>query len=95
MLLRQAFEGLLPVDVLYRPKQKFSTGAGSAGLLETYAHEVISDLEYQAALMDFPEASLRSKEELLYYRIFRKKFGDQVPPRVVGRTRSVVASELS
>jgi hypothetical protein len=43
---------------------------------------------------DFPKATLRSKEELLYYRLFREHFGDRIPPQTVGRTRSVAAGEL-
>jgi hypothetical protein len=30
---------------------------------------------------------LNTKEELLYYRLFRDAFGDSVDPQVVGRTK--------
>lgn len=94
-LLRRAFKGYLPEQILYRPKQKFSDGAGSRDLLGQHANEHISDQEFSRALKDYPDANLRSKEELMYYRIFREQFGDRILPQTVGRTRSVTRSELN
>jgi asparagine synthase (glutamine-hydrolysing) len=93
-LLRRAFEGFLPEEVLKRPKQKFSHGAGSRDILARHADEQISDMGFAEARREFPKATLRSKEELLYYRLFREHFGDRIPPQTVGRTRSVAAGEL-
>lgn len=94
-LLRRAFAGYLPEQVLHRPKQKFSQGAGSRDLLGQQADQQISDQEFAQALREYPEAALRSKEELLYYRLFREQFGERIPPQAVGRTRSVTREELS
>lgn len=94
MILRRAFAGFLPDEILHRPKQKFSHGTGSRDLLAQHANLRISDREFSNALKQYPIAELRSKEELFYYRIFREWFGDRIPPQVVGRTRSVTAGEL-
>ncbi len=93
-LLRRAFAGYLPEQILQRPKQKFSHGAGSRDLLGQHANKRISDREFAWALEEYPEAALRSKEELLYYRIFHEQFGERIPPQAVGRTRSVTGGEL-
>lgn len=94
-ILRKAFEGTLPNRVLYRPKQKFSHGAGSKNQMSMYANEKFSDAELMIASGDNPEAQLRSKEELLYFKIFRSQFGNRLPLDLVGRTRSITRSEMN
>ena len=90
-LLREAFEADLPGKIIRRPKQKFSQGTGSADLMADYAHQKISDSEFAAA----KQAGLcRSKEELLYYKIFKEQFGAGLHADVIGQTRSITASEL-
>ncbi len=93
-LLRRAFQGLLPQEILWRKKAKFSSGAGSATLLTEHAQRHVSDRDYAAARQSAPWAP-RSKEETLYYRIFASHFGDQLPARLVGRTRTLAAGELA
>jgi asparagine synthase (glutamine-hydrolysing) len=93
-LLRRAFAGIIPEAVLQRPKQKFSAGAGSINLLARYANDCISNAELVQARQQHPEARLRSKEELLYYRIFGEQFGARMTAERVGRTRSVTRTEL-
>ncbi len=93
-LLRKAFAGLLPANILHRPKQKFSAGAGSGDRLAIHARSTISKREFEQACAEHPEAALRSREELFYFRIFREQFGEQIPAGMVGRTRSVVSTEL-
>jgi asparagine synthase (glutamine-hydrolysing) len=81
----------LPGKIIRRPKQKFSQGTGSADLMADYAHQKISDSEFAAA----KQAGLcRSKEELLYYKIFKEQFGAGLHADVIGQTRSITASEL-
>jgi asparagine synthase (glutamine-hydrolysing) len=95
LLLRKAFEGYIPNSALYRPKQKFSQGAGSMNLLAEYADSKITDAMFSAAQVEYASASLRSKEELLYFRIFREQFGERLDPETIGRTRSVATGELN
>jgi asparagine synthase (glutamine-hydrolysing) len=94
-LLRRAFFGSLPEGVLLRPKQKFSHGAGSRDLLARYANARISEKDFVEARAQYPQAALRSREELFYYQIFRGQFGDRIPSQTVGRTRSVAKGELN
>ncbi len=94
-LLRKSFSDTLPAEIVWRTKQKFSAGTGSAHLMADYARSHISDRAFKSARKSFPEAGLRSKEELLYYRIFRDQMGKNLPSQIIGRTRSVTAQELS
>ena len=55
----------------------------------------LSDTDFAEAQRQYPQAALRSKEELFYYRIFREQFGEGIPSQTVGRTRSVTKSELN
>lgn len=94
-LLRKAFEGHLPLEIINRPKQKFSDGAGSIDMLAEFVNEHISDDEFMNAQMKYKNANLRSKEEMYYFDIFKEQFGDSLPPQHVGRTRSVTKDELN
>jgi asparagine synthase (glutamine-hydrolysing) len=83
--LRKAFEGMLPDSIVWRTKQKFSEGAGSSGVMESVAEEAISYKEFVDERQRAP-VTIRSKEELYYYRLFRSHF-PELPPDIVGRTR--------
>jgi asparagine synthase (glutamine-hydrolysing) len=90
-VLRKAFEGLLPREIVWRPKQKFAEGAGSASALEDVAEAAISDDEFAAEtsyIWNESRHQIRSKEELYYYRIFREFFEAPVTA-LVGRSRSL------
>lgn len=86
-ILRQALAGALPDSVLNRPKAKFWEGAGVGELLARYADERISmdDFKHERHLPD--GSQLNSKEELLYYRIFREHFGEFSDLTWLGRTK--------
>ncbi len=86
-ILRRALDGSLPDSVLDRTKAKFWEGAGVGELLAQYADEQISDADF-AAERSLPNGwTLNSKEELLYYRIFRERFGDSLDLAWMGRTK--------
>jgi asparagine synthase (glutamine-hydrolysing) len=84
-LLRKACETLLPEDIIWRKKQKFSEGAGSARSIEPVAEEIISDAAFEKERAAAAVA-VRSKEELLYYRLFCERFGVPESEKLVGRT---------
>jgi asparagine synthase (glutamine-hydrolysing) len=86
-ILRRAMDGMLPRAVLTRTKAKFWEGAGVKGLLAAHAEETISDAEFAAERSLGGGITLNSKEELLYYRIFRDLFGADLDPALVGRTK--------
>lgn len=72
-IFRKAFEDRLPEAVVWRLKQEFSQGSGSADVLPQYFENVFSDDELAEAQAQFP--MVRSKEELYYFRIFTENFG--------------------
>lgn len=87
--LRKGFEDTLPDDVIWREKVKFWEGAGSADMIEGHANEVISDESFKKERELSKDFRIRSKEELLYYRIFKQFFGDKIPLVEIGRTHHV------
>ena len=84
-LLRKAFESDLPEQIVWRRKQKFSEGAGSVGVMNELAQDRISDEEFTTAKAS-ARVPLRSKEELLYYRLYAEHFGEPSTDDLVGRT---------
>lgn len=84
-ILRKAFEDLLPPAVAWRRKQKFSEGAGSSDILRQVADRTISDDDMRTSSASTP-VTIRSKEEMMFYRIFLERLGDESFPLVVGRT---------
>lgn len=77
-VLRKAFEGLIPDEVLWRVKEQFSKGAGSAHVFDELAEREISDTDFDAECAEIQRETglaLNSKEELYYFRIFRRFFG--------------------
>lgn len=93
-MLRRAFDGLLPDEVLWRKKAKFSSGAGSMTLLTDIADSEVSDGEFKEAQARAPWAP-RSKEEAYYFRIFAEYFDPVLSPNLIGRSRTLTAAELS
>lgn len=93
-LLRRSFSALLPGFIADRPKAKLSRGAGSMDLMASYAHDTITDVDFASNRVLSPLVSLQSKEEMLYYQIFRNIFGDQIPLESVGRTHSITNNEV-
>ncbi|MFC1951607.1 asparagine synthase-related protein [Chloroflexota bacterium] len=71
-IFRKAYENLLPEAIVWRSKQEFSQGAGSAGILPAYFEEKITDHELAGAQAHHP--MLRSKEELHYFNLFTEHF---------------------
>lgn len=82
-ILRKAFESVLPEEVVWRTKQEFSQGSGSAGVLPGYFDEAITDEEVAEAQAKHP--IIRSKEELYYFRIFTEHFGSGEAVNTVGQ----------
>ena len=86
-ILRKAVEDLLPESVLWRPKAKFWQGAGVQDLLGQYAETHVSGADFARERVLPNGWSLNSKEELMYYRIFRERFGDLQQLDWMGRTK--------
>ena len=87
--LRKAMEETLPAEIIWRKKAKFWEGTGAADLLIDYAEDQISDSDFMAESNLGLEGRIRSKEELLFYRIYKDHFGNRVPLGEIGGTRHV------
>ncbi len=83
-LLRQAFDGWLPEELLWRKKEQFGTGSGAQDVLTEAVEAKISDSEFEAerGQLDPP---IRSKEELAYYRILKHALPGLRTEETVGR----------
>lgn len=86
VLLRKSFEGYLPEEILWRRKAKFSEGAGSSDIIRNYIETRIQDDELFSERVKSP-LEIRSKEELLYLRIFNNYYNYVDPVKVLGRTK--------
>lgn len=86
-ILREAVAPLLPPQIAKRPKAKFWEGAGVQDLLARYAEERISNYDFTCERVLPNGWRLNSKEELLYYRIFRQYFGEFDDLSWMGRTK--------
>lgn len=73
-ILRKAFEDDMPSEFIWRKKQKFSNGAGSEFLLRNHIDNMITDTEFKDDKNINSHFTLRSKEEMYYWRIFKTLF---------------------
>jgi asparagine synthase (glutamine-hydrolysing) len=68
-LLREAFAGWLPDDVLWRPKEQFGDGSGTAEVMATKVADIVPEEHWERLrVADLPAP--RSREELAYQRMF-------------------------
>jgi asparagine synthase (glutamine-hydrolysing) len=86
-ILRQAVERLLPDAVLRRRKAKFWEGAGVGEQLADHAEASITDDDFRRERRLPNGWELNTKEELLYWRIFREHFGPLEELSWMGRTK--------
>jgi asparagine synthase (glutamine-hydrolysing) len=82
-IFRKAYENVLPKEIVWRLKQEFSQGSGSAYVLPRYFEKTIEDGELLGAQKSFP--MVRSKEELYYFNIFKEHFGSGRAINTVGQ----------
>ena len=86
-ILRKAMSDSLPEKILTRTKSKFWEGAGINELISDYAKEKITDDDFKREKILPNGWELNSKEELMYYRIFREQFGEFNDLSWMGRTK--------
>lgn len=83
-LLREAFEGWLPHEILWRRKEQFGDGSGTADVMARRAEQFVPDDDWETVRIEgLPPA--RSREELGYQRIFAERLGGIRAERVLGR----------
>jgi asparagine synthase (glutamine-hydrolysing) len=85
-ILRKAIEEDLPEKIINRPKAKFWEGAGVQELISAHADKAISDKDFSLERKLKNGWILNTREELLYYRIFKNHFGDDIDLEWMGRT---------
>lgn len=88
-ILRRSVEGLLPEEIVWRPKLKFAIGAGLGDRLAEWAESGISDEIFASASQKYAGYDIRDKEELAYFLIFRKAFPVEKIAHLMGRSRSL------
>ncbi|KAK3599069.1 hypothetical protein CHS0354_024395 [Potamilus streckersoni] len=80
-LLRSAFDGkgLIPDEILWRPKEAFSDGVSSVKkswyeILQSYIDEQINDDKVEKSAKFYPHNPPKTKEALYYRQVFEKKY---------------------
>ncbi len=93
-LLRAAFDGTLPDEILWRQKEQFSDGVGYAWIngLKAHAEQEISDGMMRGAHERFPVKTPETKEAYLYRQIFEHHFPSATAVNCVPFERSVACS---
>ncbi len=86
-ILRQAVINDLPDVIINRRKSKFWQGAGVQELLAMHAEEQISDADFAKERSLHNGWKLNTKEELMYYRIFRGHFNEFDDLSWMGRSK--------
>ncbi|MGY6588923.1 MAG: asparagine synthase B [Wenzhouxiangella sp.] len=93
-ILREAGEGLLPREILWRQKEQFSDGVGYGWIdaLRDHADRHVSDRELAEAEQRFPLNPPLTKEQYLYRRIFERHLPSQAAAATVPAGPSIACS---
>ena len=83
-LLRRAFSGWLPDEILWREKAEFGDGSGAKDVLKRSVEDDVSHADFarERGAVDPP---LRTREEFAYHRIFAEHLPGVRPERTLGR----------
>ena len=94
MVLRKAFEDLLPEEIVWRQKEQFSTawGYGWIDTLKADHLRAVSDREMEHAAERFPVNPPQNKEEYYYRSIFEEHFRRRPQRRACPPVPSVACS---
>ena len=92
--LRQAFDGFIPDEVLWRQKEQFSDGVGYAWIdaLKATAERQVTDGMLRGAAERFPVKTPETKEAYLYRQLFESHFPSATAVACVPFERSVACS---
>ena len=93
-ILRKAFEGDLPEEILWRQKEQFSDGVGYSWIdeLKILTDKLISDLDFKNRKKLYPINTPNTKEEMYYRSIFTKHFPNSECVNCVPSSKSVACS---
>jgi len=79
--LREAFEGWLPEEILWREKAQFGDGSGAREALHPGAEEAPD--EELHAVIDPQSGKPRNEEEAGYMALYRERYPNAVPERTM------------
>jgi asparagine synthase (glutamine-hydrolysing) len=93
-LLRSAFQGYLPDDILWRQKEQLSDGVGYSWIdtLKSTAEKEISDEQLERAAYRFPKNPPPTKEAYWYRAIFESHFPGDSAAACVPHGMSIACS---
>ena len=76
-ILRRAFDGVLPPEIIWRTKMPIERGSGTS-VLSSYFNSRISDNEFNRKTNEYLKSDgvhIRDKEHLVYYEAYKTEFG--------------------
>jgi len=93
-VLREAFDGALPDEILWRQKEQFSDGVGYGWIdgLKAQAEQAVTDREFAAAAARYPFNTPATKEAYFYRRIFEQHFPGEACAATVPGGKSIACS---
>ncbi|KRG85896.1 MULTISPECIES: asparagine synthase B [Stenotrophomonas] len=93
-VLREAFEGYLPKEILWRQKEQFSDGVGYGWIdgLKAHAEAQVSDRELAAADKRFPYNPPQTKEAYYYRSLFEQFYPTPAAAETVPGGKSIACS---
>ena len=84
MLLRKAFEGWLPDNLLYRDKEQFGDGSGMADAISHLMEDTVTEEEFEAE-RERVTPPFRNREEMAYFRIWNEYLDGVKPEATLNR----------
>ncbi|QNU15861.1 asparagine synthase B [Thermomonas sp. XSG] len=96
-VLRAAFEGYLPPEILWRQKEQFSDGVGYGWIdgLKAHAEAEVSDRVLAAADKRFPVNPPQTKEAYWYRHIFEQFYPSRAAAETVPGGKSIACSSAA
>ena len=93
-ILREAFEGYLPKEILWRQKEQFSDGVGYGWIdgLKAHAEANVSDAVFAEAATRFPINTPTTKEGYFYRDLFEQVFPGDACANTVPGGKSIACS---
>lgn len=86
-ILRKAYDCRLSDNIIWRDKAEFSEGSGALDILDKYAEDEFTNTELAKAKEE--NQWVRSKQELMYYNIFKQHFPHHSALATIGHWATV------
>jgi asparagine synthase (glutamine-hydrolysing) len=96
-ILRKAFKGLIPDEILWRQKEQFSDGVGYSWIdsLKAHAEKMVTDAMMAKVEERFPKQTPSSKEGYLYRTMFDERFKNPTAALTVPVGPSIACSSAT